>query len=157
MSENGAYHGGLYFHEFQIGQKITSPGRTITEADIVNFAGLSGDYMQIHTDDEFAKNTPFTKRIAHGLLVMSIASGLAARTGVLEGTVLAFREINSWKFIKPVFIGDTVSVEMEVLSTKEMKRIGAGAVVIILRVLNQNNEVTMKGEWNTLIALEPNV
>lgn len=147
---------GLYFEEFQVGKKIESPARTVTEADIVNFAGLSGDYMQIHTDEEFARSTPYQKRIAHGLLVMAIASGLAARTGVLEGTVLAFREILNWKFIKPVFIGDTVYVELEVKDTKEMKRIGAGAVEIDLRVINQSQEIVMRGVWNILVSLKPN-
>ena len=146
---------GLYFEEFQVGKKIESPARTVTEAVIVNFAGLSGDYMQIHTDEEFARSTPYQKRIAHGLLVMAIASGLAARTGVLEGTVLAFREILNWKFIKPVFIGDTVYVELEVKDTKEMKRIGAGAVEIDLRVINQSQEIVMRGVWNILVSLKP--
>lgn len=147
---------GLFFEEFQIGQKIVSPGRTITETDIVSFAGLSGDYMQIHTDEEFASSTPYKKRIAHGLLVMAISSGLAARTGVLEGTVLAFREIDNWKFIKPVFIGDTVRVELEVKDTKEMKRIGAGAVEIEIRVINQSQDVVMRGIWNVLVSLKQN-
>ena len=146
---------GLYFEEFEVGYRVSSPGRTITETDIVNFAGLSGDYMQIHTDEEYAKTTPFGTRIAHGLLVMAIASGLAARTGVLEGTVLAFREIKNWKFIKTVFIGDTIHVAMEVKALKEMRRIGAGDVIIELRVINQNDEVVMKGDWNTLMALKP--
>jgi acyl dehydratase len=155
MSQEFSYRRGLYFEEFEVGQVITSPGRTITEADIVNFAGLSGDFMQIHTDGEFAKSTPYGKRIAHGLLIMAIASGLAARTGVLEGTVLAFREIRNWKFMNAVFIGDTVHVVMEVKETKELRRIGAGAVIIELRVKNQNDEIVMKGEWNTLMALLP--
>ena len=146
---------GLYFEEFETGQKVVSPGRTITESDIVWFAGLSGDYTQIHTDSQFAQNTPFGRRVAHGLLVMSIASGLAARTGVLEGTVLLFREITNWKFVKPVFIGDTVHVEMEVVEMKEMRRIGGGAVVIELRIANQEGEVVMKGNWNVLMALKP--
>jgi len=155
MSQEFTYRRGLYFEEFEVGQVITSPGRTITEADIVNFAGLSGDYTQIHTDGEFAKSTPFGKRIAHGLLIVAIASGLAARTGILEGTVLAFREIRNWKFMSAVFIGDTVHVVMEVKETKELRRIGAGAVIIELRVKNQNDEIVMKGEWNTLMALLP--
>lgn len=146
---------GLYFEEFETGKKVVSPGRTITESDIVWFAGLSGDYTQIHTDSQFAQNTPFGRRVAHGLLVMSIASGLAARTGVLEGTVLLFREITNWKFVKPVFIGDTVHVEMEVVEMKEMRRIGGGAVVIELRIVNQEGEVVMKGNWNVLMALKP--
>ncbi len=89
---------GMYFEEFQVGQRIISRGRTVTESDIVTFAGLSGDYTQIHTDTEFSKNTPYGQRIAHGLLGLSIASGLAMQTGVLEGTVLFFREIVEWKF-----------------------------------------------------------
>ena len=89
---------GMWFEQFDVGQRIITPGRTITESDIVTFAGLSGDYNQIHTDVEFSSKTPFGQRVAHGLLVLSIASGLAMRTGVLEGTVIAFREINNWKF-----------------------------------------------------------
>ena len=85
---------GLYFEEFTVGQKITSVGRTVTEGDIMSFAGLTGDYNQIHTDAAFAAGTQFGQRIAHGLLGLSIAVGLLMRTGVLEGTVLAFREIN---------------------------------------------------------------
>ncbi|RMG01219.1 MAG: dehydratase, partial [Acidobacteria bacterium] len=79
---------GRYFEEFAIGQTYTSVGRTVTEHDVLTFAGLSGDYNQIHTDAEFSKNTPYGQRIAHGLLGLSIASGLAMRTGILEGTVL---------------------------------------------------------------------
>jgi len=85
---------GLYFEEFSVGMSIVSPGRTITESDIVAFAGLSGDFNQIHTDAEYSQTTPFGQRVAHGLLGLSIASGLAVRTGVIEGTVLAWREIN---------------------------------------------------------------
>lgn len=148
---------GLYFEEFSVGQKIKTPGRTITETDVVNFAGLSGDFMQIHTDADFSKSTPYGKRIAHGLLIMAVASGLAARTGVLEGTVLAFREINNWKFMKPVFLGDTIHVEMEITEKKEMRRIGAGAVIIVMRVINQEDDIVMKGVWNTLVALKPEI
>jgi 3-hydroxybutyryl-CoA dehydratase len=142
---------GLYFEEFEIGQLIITSGRTITEADITAFAGLSGDYNQIHTNAEFSKNTPYGQRIAHGLLGLSIASGLAMRTGVLEGTVLAFREINEWKFVKPVFIGDSVRVEMKVLETKGLPRIGAGSVLIGVELINQRNETVMKGEWTVLV------
>ena len=155
MSRSMESRRGLYFEEFKVGQEVSSPGRTITESDIVNFAGISGDYTQIHTDVEYSKTTPIGKRVAHGLLVMSIASGLAARTGVLEGTVLVFREINNWKFIKPIFIGDTIHVDMIVMETKELKRIGAGAVVIEIRVINQADEVVMKGNWNVLMMLKP--
>ena len=146
---------GLYFEEFEVGQRFYSSGRTITESDIVSFAGLSGDYNQIHTDAQFAENTPYGQRIAHGLLVTSVASGLIAQSGLIEGTVLAFREISSWKFAKPTYIGDTVRVEVEVKGTKALRRLGGGAVDIAIEVINQSNEVLMKGLWTVLILSRP--
>jgi 3-hydroxybutyryl-CoA dehydratase len=146
---------GLYFEEFETGQKIISAGRTITESDVVTFAGLSGDYNQIHTNAEFSKGTPFGQRVAHGLLGLSVASGLAMRTGVLEGTVLAFREIENWKFVKPVFIGDTIHVEMKILEKKALPRIGGGSLVLQIEVINQDSALAMKGSWTVLVASQP--
>ena len=146
---------GLYFEEFQIGMRIVSPGRTVTEADIVNFAGLSGDFNQIHTDAAFSAASVAGQRVAHGLLVLSIASGLGMRTGTLEGTVMYFREINEWKFIKPIFIGDTVHAVMEVSETKAMPRIGGGAVTLKIEVKNQQDETTMRGVWTLLVHSRP--
>ena len=146
---------GMYFEDFQVGLTLTTAGRTITEADIVNFAGLSGDFNQLHTDAEYAKQGLFGRRIAHGLLVTSIASGLAAQTGILEGTTLAFREIREWKFIKPVFIGDTVHVVLEVTGTKPMPRLGGGVVEIKVDVRNQSDETVMRGMWLVIMASRP--
>ena len=146
---------GLYFEEFSVGQKITSVARTVAESDILTFAGLTGDYNQIHTDAEFAKGTQFGGRVAHGMLGMSIAVGLLMRTGVLEGTVLAFREIVEWKFIKPVFIGDTLHVEMEVKELKPMPRIRGGQALVALDVKNQKNETLMRGTLAVLVASKP--
>jgi acyl dehydratase len=146
---------GLYFEEFFVGQKVTTVGRTMTEHDIVMFAGLSGDYAQIHTDAEFSKNTPIGQRIAHGNLGLSIASGLAMRTGILEGTVIVFREITEWKFVKPIFINDTIHVELEVNDTKAIPRIGGGSVSIKLEVKNQKNETCQRGIWNVLVMSKP--
>jgi acyl dehydratase len=146
---------GLYFEEFQVGQRMISPGRTVTEHDVVTFAGLSGDFNLIHTDAEYAKSTGYGQRIAHGLLGLSIASGLALRNGMLEGTVLAFREVNEWKFVKPVFIGDTIHVEMEITETKAMPRIGGGAVTIAMDVKKQDGETAMRGIWNILVMSKP--
>ena len=143
---------GLYFEEFSEGMSIVSPGRTITESDIVAFAGVSGDFTQIHTDAVYSQTTPFGQRVAHGLLGLSIASGLAVRTGVIEGTVLAWREINEWKFIKPVMIGDTIHVVLQVVETRALRGVGGGAVTIEVRVINQNDEVAMKGIWKMLVA-----
>lgn len=146
---------GLYFEEFSVGQKITSVARTVAESDILTFAGLTGDYNQIHTDAVFAKGTQFGGRIAHGLLGLSLAVGLLMRTGVLEGTVLAFREIVEWKFIKPVFIGDTLHVEMEAKELKPMPRIGGGQAMVALDVKNQKDETLMRGTLAVLVASKP--
>jgi acyl dehydratase len=155
MEDAMSYQRGYYFEQFEPGLKVVTAARTITESDIVTFAGLSGDYNQIHTDAEFSKGTPFGQRVAHGLLVLSIASGLAMRTGVLEGTVIAFREINNWKFSNPVFIGDTIHVELLVVETKALPRLGGGSVVIELAVKNQRGEIAMKGTWTTLVMSKP--
>lgn len=146
---------GMYFEEFEAGQKIISAGRTVTESDIVSFAGLSGDFNQIHVDAQYSKDSLAGQRVAHGLLIMAIASGLAAQTGVMEGTVLYFREITNWKFVKPIFIGDTIHVEMEVIETKALRRIGGGSVSINLEVKNQDDEVSMRGVWVVLMASKP--
>jgi acyl dehydratase len=146
---------GMYFEEFEIGQQIITAARTVTETDIVLFAGLSGDYNQIHIDAEFSKTSPFGARVAHGLLGLSIASGLVVQTGFMEGTIMAFREINNWKFIKPIFIGDTIHVETEVKETKAIPRIGGGSIVIELDVKNQTGETLMKGTWTALITGRP--
>jgi acyl dehydratase len=145
---------GLYFEEFQIGESVVSAGRTITEADVVNFAALSGDYNQIHIDAEFSKTTPFGQRVAHGLLVLSIASGLLNQLGQIEGTVIAFRDL-TWKFSKPVFIGDTVHVVSTVVELKPLARLGGGSVVLKLQVTNQRDEVVASGKWKALMASKP--
>jgi acyl dehydratase len=155
MSVKPSYVRGLWFEEFEIDQSVISPGRTITEADVVSFAGLSGDYNQIHTDAEFTKTSPYGQRVAHGLLGLSIASGLVTQTGVLEGTIIAFREIDKWKFSKPVFIGDTIHVELIVKDKKAMPRLGGGTVIIQVNVVNQHGEVVMKGFWSALMLSKP--
>ncbi len=146
---------GLYFEEFSVGQKVITEKRAITEDDIMSFAALSGDNNRIHTDPEFSKTTMFGRQVAHGLLGLSIASGLAWQTGILDGTVIAFREVNEWKFVKPVFIGDTIYVDLEVKETKSLPRIGGGSVTITLEIKNQNEEVCHRGSWTVLMMSTP--
>lgn len=146
---------GKWFEEFKVGQRVITPGRTITEGDIVSFAGVSGDFTQIHTDAEYSSRTAFGKRVAHGLLVLSIASGLSTRTGVMEGTVIAFREITNWKFSLPVYIGDTIHAELNIIETKPVPRLKGGSVLIEIAVKNQRDELVMKGTWNVLVASKP--
>ena len=140
---------GLYFEEFEVGDQVESLGRTITEADIVNFASLSGDWNLIHTDAEYCKDQPFGQRVAHGLLVLSIASGQAMRLGFMEDTVIAFRGLD-WKFVKPVFIGDTVHLRVTVAAAKAMARIGGGLVTFKIEVVNQDGVVCQRGNWDIL-------
>ncbi|MEO8354392.1 MAG: MaoC/PaaZ C-terminal domain-containing protein [Chloroflexota bacterium] len=146
---------GMYFEEFSIGQKMVTEKRTISEDDIMAFARLSGDDNRIHTDPEFSKTTMFGRQVAHGLLGLSIASGLAWKTGILDGTVIAFREVNEWKFVKPVFIGDSIYVDLEVKEAKALPRIGGGSVTITLEVKNQNEEVCHRGQWTVLMMSKP--
>ncbi len=146
---------GIYFEEFTLGQTVKTLSRTVSEDAIFNFAGLTGDYNQIHTDAEFAKTTQFGQRVAHGLLGLSIATGLIMRTGFLEGTVLAFREIQDWKFVKPIFIGDTIHALLTVSEMKALPRIGAGALIASVEVKNQNDEVIQKGTLNLLVLSKP--
>ena len=146
---------GMYFEEFNVGDKLVTEKRTITEGDIMTFAKLSGDVNRIHTDPEFSKTTIFGRQVAHGLLGLSIASGLAWQTGILDGTVIAFREVKEWKFVKPVFIGDTIYVSMETIETKALPRIGGGSVTITLEVKNQNEEVCHRGSWTVLMMSKP--
>jgi acyl dehydratase len=155
MSVDPRMRRGLYFEEFQAGMQVLTPARTITEGDIVAFAGLTGDYNSIHTDAVYSATTPFGQRVAHGLLVTSIVSGLATRTGVMEGTVLAFREIVEWKFSKPVFIGDTVHAVLTVEETKALPRLGGGSITLSLDVRNQSGETVMRGRWIALMQSRP--
>lgn len=155
MSEHKGIKRGMYFEEFLPGMKFTTAGRTITEADVVNFAGLSGDFNQIHTDAEYSKTTPYGKRIGHGLLGLSIFTGLIAQTGVMEGTVIAFREIRNWKFVKPMYFGDTIHGELEIVEGKAIRRIGGGAIEIKVNIVNQSNDVIMRGVLVLLVASRP--
>ena len=146
---------GMYFEEYEVGQTIITEGRTITDADIVNFAGISGDFNPLHTDESYASKSPFGKRVAHGALILSIATGLAYRMRFLEGTVLAFRSIDEWKFSAPVYIGDTIRCEVKVTEVKEAKRLGGGIVTFETKVLNQEDKTVQRGLWSVIVASKP--
>ena len=145
---------GRYFEELEVGDAVESVGRTVTEADVVLFAGLSGDYNQLHTDAEFGRDTLFGERIAHGLLGLTIASGLASRLGFGEGTIEAFTGLE-WKFRGPIKLGDTIRARFEVRRKKAMPRLGGGFVVFDVAVLNQRDETVQKGAWTALFKSTP--
>ncbi len=142
----------LYFEDYNIGDSATTQGRTITESDIVGFAALSGDWNPIHTDAEFAKGGMFGERIAHGLLGLSIASGLAIRLGFLEESVIAFMGLD-WKFRGAIKIGDTIKVKAEVAEKKPMPRLGGGLLTFNVEVVNQRGETCQKGTWTMLVKV----
>ncbi len=141
---------GMYFEEFTEGTEVVTQGRTITEADIVNFAGVSGDYNTIHTDAEYAKTTPFGERISHGLLGLSVATGLAMQLGFVDGTVIAFTGLE-WKFKGAIKIGDTIHVVAKVKQPKAMRAAGGGFVVFDARVVNKRGESVQQGRWTLLV------
>jgi len=140
----------LYFEDVEIGTVHESPGRTITETDVVAFAALSGDWNRIHTDAEYAKTTPFGQRIAHGLLGIAIASGLAVRLGAFAETTIAMLGVE-WRFRAPVFIGDTVHLRLRVVSKRRTARGARGLVERRLELVNQRGEVVQEGTISLLV------
>lgn len=141
----------LYFEDMTPGQTWETAGRTVTEADVVNFCGVSGDFNWIHIDAEATKNSPFGQRIAHGLLVLSIATGLRMQSGLFTGTVIAFMGIEDWKFKQTVFIGDTVRSQVEVVEAKETSKPDRGVVKQRVQILNQKNEIVQEGYFVTMM------
>ncbi|PIC68002.1 acyl dehydratase [Sporosarcina sp. P21c] len=144
----------LFYEDFQVGDVYFSPSRTVTEADIVNFAGLSGDYNALHTDEEYARDSIFGQRIAHGMLGMVIASGLFTRTdlnGRMSPTLLALLGIDSWKFISPIKINDTIRLEIEIADKRETSQGGKGIVFFKRKVINQNGDLLQEGTTPMLI------
>jgi acyl dehydratase len=144
---------GLHFEDCAVGLKVTSAGRTISESDIMQFAGLSGDWNPIHVDAEYARTSIFGERVAHGLLGLSVASGLAMQLGFLDRTVEAFTALD-WKFRAPIKIGDTIHITAEVTKTRAMGQTG-GFVTFNIIIKNQRDETVQRGEWMLLIKGKP--
>ena len=140
---------GRTFDEFELGEEIISDARTVTEADVVNFACLSGDFHPEHTDEEYAKKGPLGERIAHGLLIMSIATGLLNQTGAFEGTTIAVLEMRV-RFIKAVKFGDTIRAIQRIVGKKETSKADRGVLTSQVTVLNQDDQKVLEAD---LVAL----
>ncbi|MDQ4077401.1 MAG: MaoC family dehydratase N-terminal domain-containing protein [Chloroflexota bacterium] len=144
---------GRTFDHFEEDEVITTPRRTITENAIERFAGLSGDFNPLHTDEEFARETPFGTRIAHGMLVAAIATGLANQSGVFEGTTIALLQ-QTIRYKEAVFPGDTVHLELTVAGKRESSKPDRGLITFDAAVKNQRDETVIDGQWVLLMRRE---
>ena len=141
---------GKTFDEFNVGDEFTTASRTITEADVVNFAGLSGDFNPLHTDEEFGKSTPFKGRVAHGMLSVAIATGLANQLGVFEGTTIALLSMTI-NYKGAAKFGDTIHLVLKVAEKKETSKGDKGIVTFYTFVFNQNDESIVEGQWVVML------
>ena len=140
-----------FLEDLQAGQTFVSPGRTLTEADVMSFAAWTNDNNQVHTDVEFASKTRYGQRIVHGMLGASLCLGLIARTGVFEGSAVALLGIDQWTFPLPIFIGDTVTCTVEILSTRLTSKGTNGIVERLVMLRNQHGEIVQRGRMDLMV------
>jgi acyl dehydratase len=141
----------LHFEDVEVGFRFETPRRTVTEADLVAFAGLSGDFNPLHTDAVFAADSIYGERIAHGALVLSLATGLRQRVGLFDGTLMGLLEIRSWRFKAPVLIGDTIRIANEVTELRPTSKPDRGIMVQRVEVIKQDDTVAAEGELVLLL------
>ena len=155
MSE--ATQSGYTYADLHVGMAFRSPGRTITDADLVAFAGLTGDYSELHTSDVYAKSSQFGRKVAHGMLGLAYAHGLMwARTGELRETAIAFLGISDWRFVGPIFVGDTIFVDYRIAELRDSKSKPTQAVATFdVEVVNQNGDVVQRGQKALLVSKVP--
>ena len=148
---------GYTYADLRVGLAFRSPGRTITDADLVGFAGLTGDYSELHTSEVYARNSQFGRRVAHGLLGLTYAHGLMwARTGELRETAVAFLGIEDWKFVGPIFVGDTIFVDYRIADLRDSKSRPTQAVATFdAEVVNQDGRVVQRGRKVLLVSKVP--
>jgi acyl dehydratase len=147
--------GPLFFDDLAVGQRWSTGRRTVTETDIVQFAGVSGDFNPLHSDAVFAADTAFGRTIAHGALVLAIVTGLRQQTGLFSGTLKALLEIRSWRFERPVFPGDTIYA---VTTIRELRRSSSGQQGVVVQgveVINHREEIVQEGELVALMRMRP--
>ncbi len=135
---------GHYFEDFEVGQEFISPARTITQTDIVNFACLSGDFNEVHTNFEYCKTTQFGEPIAHGPLIYAIMGGLQYASGLNDGTLLALLQIDAWRMLGPVKHGDTIRLHSRVVNKKETSKPDRGIVTFQRQCVKQDGSVAQE-------------
>jgi len=145
------------YEDLTVGLKFRSPGRTITDADLVGFAGLTGDFSELHTSDVYAEASQFGRRVAHGMLGLAYAHGLMwARTGELRETAIAFLGISDWRFVGPIFVGDTIFVNYELAELRDSKSRPTQAIASFdVAVVNQRGETVQTGRKALLVSKTP--
>ena len=148
---------GYTYADLHVGMTFRSPGRTITDADLVAFAGLTGDYSELHTSDVYAKSSQFGRRVAHGMLGLAHAHGLMwARTGELRETAIAFLGINEWKFAGPVFVGDTIFVNYRIAELRDSTSKPTQAIAVFdVEVETQDKRIVQRGRKALLLSKVP--
>jgi acyl dehydratase len=148
---------GYNYDDLRIGMSFRSPGRTITDADIVAFSGLTGDYSELHTSDVYAKASQFGRRVAHGMLGLAYAHGLMwARTGELRDVAIAFLGISEWKFLAPIFVGDTIFVNYRIAELRDSRSKPTQAIATFdVEVVNQDGAAVQGGRKALLVSKVP--
>ena len=147
---------GRYFEDFEVGASFTTPARTITGTDIVNFACLSGDFNEVHTNHEYCRSTSFGEPIAHGPLVYAIAAGLQYASGVNDGTLLALVQIDGWKMLAPIKHGDTIHMKSTVLEKKaSSSKQDRGVVSLLRQVVKQDGSIAQEMKATLLYRRRP--
>ena len=146
---------GLYYEDFEIGERLLTPRRTITQTDIVNYACLSGDFNAPHVDWEFCKTQPYGEPIAHGPLVFGIASGLACQTGMNDGTVVAFLGLENWHIHLPVKHGDTIHMAVTPTEKRLTRKGDRGIVTVRREILNQRDEIVQSMDTTSMYLRRP--
>lgn len=143
----------VYFDDLEDGDSFITPSRTVSESDIMQFAGLTGDLNELHTSSEFAENTAFGKRIAHGMLTLAMANGLYMRMGYFNHSTIANLGIEEWRFMKPVLIEDTLHVRITLRDKKLTSKEDRGIVHWNIEVINQNDETVAGGVWTKMLKV----
>lgn len=146
---------GRYFEDFDVGDVIVTPARTVTQTDIVNFACLSGDFNEVHTNFEYCESTQFGQPIAHGPLIYAIMGGLQYASGVNDGTLLALLQIDQWRMLKPVMHGDTIRMEQTVVEKKETSKPDRGVITLERKCKNQRDETVQEMRATLLYRRRP--
>ena len=148
---------GYVYADLHVGMAFRSPGRTISEADLMGFAGLTGDFSELHTSEVYGRASQFGRRVAHGMLGLAYAHGLMwARTGELRETAIAFLGINEWKFIEPIFIGDTIFVNYEISELRESRSRPTQAIATFdVAIVDQDDRVVQRGKKALLLSMVP--